>query len=271
MSSAILSDRGVLAVAGEDARDFLQGVITNDIRQVAPGKAVFSALLTPQGKYLFEFFITQHESELWLETDKAHIPELLKRLTMYRLRAKVSFEHKGDVIVAACWGDGTVPASVIAHYTDPRHAMLGTRVLAKQADEIYFSIDDYDLHRLTLGIPEGGKDLTPERSLLLEYGYDHLHAVDFTKGCYVGQEVTARSKHRATLHKYIHQVTSETLLPPAGTPVMLDGKQVGEMCSSVGMIGLAILRTQDVAGKTPSAGEAQLRIHLPQWLPAATQ
>ncbi len=261
---APLPDRAVLAVSGEDARTYLQGIITNDVRKVTPENAVFSALLSPQGKYLFEFFIIGHEGALLLETDKARLPELIKRLTMYRLRAKVEFAEKPELNVTALWGNRVPSTEYVTTYDDPRHPELGKRMLTASAQE---GNADYETHRLSLGIPEGGKDLIVDRSILLEYGYDHLGAIDFNKGCYVGQEVTARSKHRATLHKYIHCVTADSALPPAGTVITSNGRELGDMRSSRGTIGLAVLRTGDAA-LTPllDAGGVPIKAQLPAWI-----
>lgn len=264
---ALLTDRAVLAVYGEDARTYLQGIITNDIRKVTPDNAVFSALLSPQGKYLFEFFIIEHDGALLLETDKARLPELIKRLSMYRLRAKVTFEEKPEWNVAAIWGKANMQRADSITYTDPRHPALGQRILYKMPAFTGMDEGDYEAHRLSLGIPEGGKDLIVDRSILLEYGYDHLNAIDFTKGCYVGQEVTARSKHRATLHKYIHCVAAEKPLPPAGTVITSNGRELGDMRSSSGTIGLAVLRKEDAAlSPQLDAGGITIRAQLPAWI-----
>lgn len=269
---ALLPDRAVLAVTGEDARTYLQGIVTNDVRNVAPDRAVFTALLSPQGKYLFEFFMLEHDGAIWLETDKARLPELVKRLTLYRLRAKVVFEPQPEQVVAACWGGDVALAGASVHaYADPRHEGLGSRFIGHGAalHSAFSSVApaDYEAHRLSLAIPEGGKDLVIDRSILLEYGYDHLHAIDFTKGCYIGQEVTARSKHRATLHKYVHSIVAEAPLPPPGTPVMADGREVGELRSHHGTAGLALLRTADAAlSPNLTAGEVRLRAQLPAWI-----
>lgn len=261
-----LSDRAVLAIDGEDARTYLQGIITNDVRKVTPDNAVFSALLSPQGKYLFEFFIIEHEGALLLETDKARLPDLIKRLTMYRLRAKVTFAET-EWNVAALWGSEVRVQGSVVSYTDPRHLKLGQRLLYKTPAFAGLTEGNYETHRLSLGIPEGGKDLIVDRSILLEFGYDHLNAIDFQKGCYVGQEVTARSKHRATLHKYIHCVAADAPLPPAGTVITSNGRELGDMRSSHGTIGLAVLRTEDAA-LTPQldAGGVAIRAQLPAWI-----
>lgn len=265
---AQLTDRAVLAVSGEDAQTFLQGLISNDIRKVTPASPVFAALLSPQGKYLFEFFIIEHEGTLLLETDKARLPDLIKRLSMYKLRAKVAFEEKKDWQVAANWGaERMVSTESSVVFDDPRHPQLGQRLLMPSTSAAGMNAGDYELHRLSLGIPEGGRDLVPDRSILLEFGYDHLNAIDFNKGCYVGQEVTARSKHRAILHKYVHCVTADSPLPPAGTPVTDNGRELGEMRSSRGNTGLALLRTGDAALSTLlMAGDVKIHASLPRWI-----
>jgi folate-binding protein YgfZ len=256
-----LPDRAVLAVFGEDARDFLQGLITKDIKKAGANHAVFAALLSPQGRFLHDFFITEHDGKLLLETDRERLPDLIKRLTMYRLRSKVQFETL-DMPVTAVWGKG-----VQEGYADPRLPSLGARVLgappvATQAD--------YDHHRLSLAVPEGNKDLIIDRSIILEYGYDELGAVDFDKGCYVGQEVTARSKHRATLRKFIHAVQADAALPPKGTPVMAGAREAGLMASSSGALGLAHLRVEEVQRAAReniplTALGVTLKASLPSW------
>lgn len=271
MSAALLAGRAVLAIEGEDVRGFLQGLVSNDMRRVAPGALVFSALLSPQGKFLFEFFVAEHEGALLLDTQKARLPELVKRLTMYRLRAKVTFAERNDLSVAAFWDNAPAAPGALLACPDPRHPALGLRAFYTSAPPGL--TDDYDAHRIALAIPEGGVDLIPDRALLLEYGYDHLHAVDFAKGCYVGQEVTARSKHRATLHKYIHAVSAESPLPAPGTKVTANGRELGELRSAAGPQGLALLRWQDVAaaqqaGAELSAEGVAIKAQLPSWFPA---
>lgn len=265
-----LTDRAVLAITGEDARGYLQGLITNDIRKVTPEKAIFAALLSPQGKYLFEFFIIEQKGVLLLETDKARLPELIKRLSMYKLRAKVEFEERSDLQVAASWENERITSheSQLV-FDDPRHPALGQRILFQKVIPAKAGIEDYETHRLSLGIPEGGKELIVDRSLLLEFGYDHLNAIDFAKGCYVGQEVTARSKHRASLHKYIHCVSAETSLPPVGTPVIQNGKEIGELRSSHGTVGLALLRIEEASRGNLLAAELPIRVSLPTWIASA--
>ncbi len=261
-----LTDRAILAIAGEDARDFLQGLITKDVKAIGPGHAAFAALLSPQGRFLFDFFITEQGGVLLLDTEKARLPDLIKRLTMYRLRSKVTFTET-DLQVCAAWGENAGGT-----YIDPRLPALGWRSIEQHPSA--GAQGDYDAHRLSLAVPDSSKDLIVDRSILLEYGYDELHAVDFDKGCYVGQEVTARSKHRATLRKFIHAVEAQSPLPPKGTPVMTGAREAGIMASSSGGIGLAHLRVEEVqrAAKenTPlTAAGISLSARLPAWCKTA--
>jgi folate-binding protein YgfZ len=276
----VLPDRGALLVGGEDASAFLQGLITNDMK-AADAAPIFAALLSPQGRFLHDFFVIRGPEGYVLETARARIPDLLKRLNLYKLRAKVTLSDISDAHeVVAAWGDA--PAAVLPEliaFADPRHAMLGMRLLVAADKKPVFenahlgapaTPEHYDLHRLTLGIPEGAADLTPERSLPMEYGYEHLHAIAFDKGCYVGQEVTARMKHRATRRKFVHAVRAEAAeLPPKGTKVSWQEKEIGEMLSSRGNIGLAMLRMEEMEkAQALTADDVRIEAQLPIWLPA---
>lgn len=266
---AYLPDRAVLAVYGEDAREFLQGLVSNDVRDIASHHAVFAALLSPQGRFLHDFFISFQQEQFWLETDKARLPDLAKRLSMYRLRSKVTIEPLPQMQVAALWGQ-----DVRDGYADARLSELGNRVVFEASPAFAGMSGDYERHRLSLGVPEGAKDLIADRSILLEYGYDELGGVDFAKGCYVGQEVTARSKHRASLRKFIHQVEGQAPLAPAGTPVLAGAREAGVMASSSGGIGLAHLKVEEVTRAAREnvalvAGGVMLTAKLPQWCKTA--
>jgi folate-binding protein YgfZ len=274
MPHCLLSDRAVLAVCGADARDFLQGLISNDIRKVSAGRALFAALLSPQGKFLFDFFIVEYEGALLLETDKARLPQLQKRLLMYKLRAKIELAVMPEMQVSAGWG-GEAARDGLITYADPRLAELGWRSIHKADASASSEMDAYERHRIGLGVPEGSKDLVADRSLLLEYGYDELNAIDFAKGCYVGQEVTARTKHRASLHKFIHIVEASKPLPSPGTPILCGPREVGVLCGSVGTLGLALLRVDEVARATPktplTCEGVPLQARLPHWCKTAFQ
>ena len=256
-----LSDRAVLQVSGSDARDFLQGLITNDINKISQEKAIFACLLSPQGKFLFDFFIIEYQDGYLLETEKLFLPELVKKLNMYKLRSQVEIKPRDDLFVGYT-KENITDDSIF--YDDPRLNKLGRRVISfreiKEKDD-----GKYDINRIKLGVPEGGKDLIPNQSLIMEWGYDILNGIDFNKGCYVGQEVTARSKHRATLHKYIHQVSADSALPSKNTPITTeDAKEVGIIASSAGNIGLALLNI-DAANLSLSSSGIKITAELPSW------
>lgn len=263
-SQALLSDRAVIAIAGDDAREFLQGLITNDIYKVAADKALFAAMLTPQGKFLYDFFIIKQDGRLLLETDSKAAADMIKRLNMYRLRSKVEIAALPETKVGAEWGGGV--HSAVIQYQDPRLPELGTRIIGNE-----LALEDdgvYEKHRLSLGIPAGGIDLETNGAFPMQWGYDKLNAIDFNKGCYVGQEVTARSKHIGTIRKMVHQVRADALsLPVKGTPVTADEKEVGKMASSAGNIGLALLNIEAVeSGAKLLCGGLEIKASLPNWI-----
>jgi tRNA-modifying protein YgfZ len=243
-----LVNRSVMRISGEDALSLLQGIITNNVHLLKEQTALFSALLSPQGKFLHDFFLVRDDETLLLETDTEQMSGLIKLLTMYRLRAKVVFiPLEGWHVYAAIEGMYPFPEEAIG-YDDCRHPQMGRRVLSPILLPNGLQTDAYEAHRLSIGIPDGLRDMVAGRSLLLEMGYDALNAVDFAKGCYVGQEVTARSKFRGTLRKYLHRVTGEATLPPFGTDIVTEaGIVLGEMRSSLSGHGLAIIRTEELA------------------------
>jgi tRNA-modifying protein YgfZ len=288
-----LSNRGVLAVGGPEARPFLQGLISNDIEQVTPEQAIYAALLTPQGKFLFDFIIVQHGEELLLETERDRLPQLIQRLAMYRLRSKVEIADASERFAsAALLGDDVAAALDLPEHAgacravaggaaliDPRIAQLGGRALVSRGafphglerfgfEPVPFEV--YEQHRLTLGVPDGSRDLPVEKATLLESGFDELHGVDFKKGCFVGQELTARMKYRGLVRKRLLPVAFEGAAPEPGTIVRLNGRDAGEMRSSTDGIGLALLRLEHVArakdeGTPLLAGEVAITPKKPDW------
>jgi folate-binding protein YgfZ len=265
-----LPERGLVALRGQDARSLLQGVISSDVERVTPTSTSYGALLTPQGKYLFDFVILQIGDALLLDTERARIDDLLRRLLMYRLRAKAEIEDRSaDFEVAALLGDDVaarfeLPEQVGAArllngsvvMIDPRLAELGGRaVLPRGHSAAVFETlglaslpgAAYEQARLALGVPDGSRDLVVDRSTLLESGFDELHGVDFRKGCFVGQELTARMKYRGLVRKRLMPVVFRGPPPAPGTPIRLAGKDAGEMRSSIEGHGLALLRLEQVA------------------------
>ena len=264
----ILEDRGVLAVCGPERISFVQGLVSNDIDKAAPGHAVYAALLTPQGKYLHDFFVSvavtgEDGDTLLLDCERAGLGSLQMRLSMYKLRAQVTLEDRsGDLAVAAIFGEGSTEASLdgVAVYADPRLAKAGVRCVLPKAEartmleKAGFTAAgpaDYDRLRLSLGLPDATRDLISEKSTLLENGFDELNGVDWDKGCYMGQELTARTKYRGLVKKRLMPVRLDGPPPAAGTPVMLGERQAGELRSSLatedGGIGLALMRLEHMA------------------------
>jgi folate-binding protein YgfZ len=287
-----LGERGLIVVAGEDRRAFLQGLISNDVEKVGPDRAIHAALLTAQGKYLHDFFVAALAETLVLDGEAARLADLQRRLSMYKLRAKVTLAPAAaDLAVFAAFGDGALAALKLpaeagaarpyaggVAFVDPRLAALGARVIApRDAAVAALSADGfaaadfaaYDRRRLAEGIPDGSRDLAIEKAILLEAGFDELNGVDWKKGCYIGQELTARTKYRGLIKKRLMPVRVDGPLPPAGTLVTFDGKEAGEMRSGQDGIALALLRLDvaATAGAAPTlqAAEARLTPLKPAW------
>ncbi|MGK2284912.1 CAF17-like 4Fe-4S cluster assembly/insertion protein YgfZ [Pedomonas sp. V897] len=264
-----LPARAVLEVRGPDATGFLQGLVTNDVTRVAPGAPVWAGLLSPQGKYLFDFLIFAHPEGdgFLLDTEADRLEPLAKRLSLYRLRARVEITPRPDLAVHAAWGDGPAPAGAAA---DPRLAALGWRWIAAPGLAATATPEDYDRHRLEHGIPDGSRDIAVDRMLWLETNAAELNGVDFRKGCYVGQENTARMYHRAKVRKRLLPVRLAAPATGADTSLLTaDGKEAGELRSHHGTLGLAFLRLEHVeAGAPLTLGGAAVEVTWPDWLPA---
>ena len=239
--------RRIYRLTGPDTRHFLQGLITNDIKGVDHG-LVYTAMLTPQGKYIADFFLTADGEALLLDVDAALGPALIQRLTMYKLRSNVQIAET-DLHVSR--GTGPAPDGALP---DPRHPALGWRLYgAAQGDDG----TDWDAIRGAHCIPETGIELTPD-SFILEAGFERLHGVDFRKGCYVGQEVTARMKHKTELRKGLVRVAVTGTAPP-GTEITADGKTAGTLYTQSGGFGIAYLRFDRATGPM-QAGTATLTL-----------
>jgi hypothetical protein len=288
----ILDSRGLITVGGEDRVEFLQGLISNDIRRVAPDRAIWAALLTPQGKYLHDFFVTEMGGVFFLDCERARLMDLGQRLSRYKLRAKVDFGIADKHVVAvlpgkAALGRAGLPAepgaaravSGGAIYADPRLAEAGARaVLPKEGGEAVLQelgfapgkAADYETLRLGLGLPDGSRDLVVEKSILLESNFDELHGVDWNKGCYMGQELTARTKYRGLVKKRLLPVDIAGDAPPPGTQILLGGKDAGELRTAADGKGLALLRLEQLERALQgdgvlTAGDATLTPRKPDW------
>lgn len=227
------NDRTILRVTGADRHGFLQGLITNDIAGVAQG-LIYAAFLSPQGKYLADFFIFERDAALFVDVKSDHAAALERRLSMYKLRADVQIDH-ADLTVQR--GIGPQPKGALP---DPRHPSLGWRCYDPGTPNLGEAID-WDAVRVAACIPETGIELIHDDTYILEAGFEALHGVDFRKGCYVGQEVTARMKHKTTLRKGLARVAlSAPALP--GTEILADGKPVGQLHTVSGLEAIAYLR-----------------------------
>jgi tRNA-modifying protein YgfZ len=264
--SASLEDRGVVRVSGADAVGFLQGLLTNDVERLTPGEARYAALLTPQGKILFDMIVVRAPDAdgavFFLDCGAAQAADLAKRLGFYKLRAKVAIvDESARRAVAAFWGDE--PASVDGGvlYADPRDPRLGWRAILPRATALAIGsehVKEYEGLRIAVVAPKGGLDFAYGDAFPHDVNLDLLHGVDFDKGCYVGQEVVSRMKHRGTARRRIVRVKLAGPPPAPGAPVMDRELAVGALGSSSGRDALALLRLDRVedaaaAGRTLSA------------------
>jgi tRNA-modifying protein YgfZ len=282
MKAAFLPDRGVIKVAGEDARQYLNGLVTTDLTELAPGLGRFGALLTPQGKIIADFLITEapagHGGGFLIDAPRALAQALADKLKFYKLRAKVTVENLSDDLgVLAAW-DGEPAMRPDLAFADPRDHALGWRVLApedlkqKVADLIGADLVEngaYEAHRIALGAPRGGLDFAYGDAFPHETNMDRLHGVDFDKGCYVGQEVVSRMQHRGTARTRTVKVILDGASPEPGATILAGDKQIGTMGSTAGGNGLALIRVDRVAdaldaGLTLTAGGLGLRLAEPE-------
>jgi folate-binding protein YgfZ len=282
MKAALLPDRGVVKVAGSDARKLLNGLVTADLGKVTPARPCFAALLTPQGKIIADFIVVDADpatgNDLYLECPRPLTPTLVERLGFYKLRAKVVIEDVSDMVgVMAIW-DGAAPAHFGVCYPDPRLPELGLRcfVSPDPADAAaalgtgLLDVAGYEAHRIALGVPSGGRDFAYGDAFPHEADMDQLHGVDFQKGCFIGQEVVSRMEHRGTARTRVVPVAFGGAAPASGIAVTADGKPVGQMGSAAAGRGLASLRLDRVEaaladGSALLAGATQLRLVKPAW------
>jgi len=297
MKAAFLTDRGVVKVFGEDARNFLNGLVTTDISRLKPGLARFGALLTPQGKIIVDFLITEAPADqgggFLIDCPQALAQSLADKMKFYKLRAKVVIENLSDRLgVLAAW-DGplaTQPETELAiAFADPRDDKLGFRILApaELKEKLAGLIDaelvdaaDYEAHRIACGVPRGGVDFTYGDAFPHEANMDRLSGVDFDKGCYVGQEVVSRMQHRGTARTRCIKVLLDGASPETGTAILASDKPVGTIGSTAGgqgiIQGIALVRIDRVAdaldaGQPLSAGGVTLRLAEPDAISTFTK
>lgn len=242
-------NRALIGLSGADALSFLQGLVTNDLRPLGTAEGiVWAALLTPQGKYLVDFLVVKTGGALLIDVKESFAPGLMKRLSLYRLRADVQL---APLALPVTRGLGPPPPGALA---DPRHAALGWRRYG--GPEGGDPVIDWDAIRVAQGIPETGIELIPDETYILEAGFEALHGVDFRKGCYVGQEVTARMKHKTDLRKGLARVRVEGEAGP-GDEITAGDRPAGRLCTRSGDRALAHLRF-DRATEDMRAGSARV-------------
>lgn len=271
MPAVFLADRAVLSVSGAEARAFLQGLVTCDMDKIGPDASGFGALLTPQGKILFDFLIVQDGERFLLDTLREKAADLVKRLGFYRLRAKIdianlSDEAMGDAALAvvALFGDAASPAGALVFH-DPRSPALGRRAILPVAEARVCAIDPretYEARRIACGVPSGGLDFAYGDAFPHETNMDLLHGVAFDKGCYVGQEVVSRMQHRGLVRKRVVKVALEGEAAP-GAEIRAGDIAVGVLGGAQGRQGLATVRLDrldDAKGAPLFAGAATLSV-----------
>jgi tRNA-modifying protein YgfZ len=294
MKAALLPDRGVVKVAGDGARGFLHGLVTTDILNLTSGAARFCALLTPQGKIISDFFVTQAPATdgggFFLDVPREQTAALVEKLNLYKLRAKVIVEDLSDILgVLAAWNGNPTSQSaaqsenagerVGLRYADPRVPALGMRVTlpphlaaaaASGLGATLVTANEYEAHRIALGIPSGGSDFSYGDAFPHETDMDQLGGIDFTKGCYVGQEVVSRMEHRGTARTRAVPVDYDGTAPEAGAAVSAGDRQLGRIGSAAAGKAVALLRLDRVAealanGEALTSGDTPIRLVKPDW------
>ncbi len=281
MKAALLPDRGVVKIAGDDARRLLNGLVTTDVDKVTPAKPCFAALLTPQGKIIVDFILAEAGpgDGFFLDCPRSLASTLAEKLTFYKLRAKVTIEDLSEKLAVMAVWDGSGVTDYGLCYPDPRLPALGLRVMlpphvvTEAAADLGAELVDaavYEAHRIALGVPRGGLDFIYGDAFPHETDMDQLAGVDFAKGCFIGQEVVSRIEHRGTARTRIVPVAYNGFAPEAGVPVTAGEKPVGTMGSAAHGRGIAMLRIDRVAdalaAQTPLlAGGIAIRVVKPDW------
>lgn len=271
------SHRGLIQLSGPDRVSFLQGLVTNDVTKVSSLRGIYAALLSPQGKFQFDLFITEVEDSFWIECEKSRQEDLIKRLTLFKLRSKVTLTPIENSSVILLMGeDSSLPSKqgdVISSadriiLRDPRHEELGWRVYGSPPSSIVLdTTQEIEEQRISLGIPDGTKDMIVDKSIPLECGFHELHAIDWNKGCYMGQELTARTFYRGLIRKRLFPVKlSHPLLEDTSIIYSEDG-EVGRLASHSNLWAIAHLRSEMVVGGQPlQCGGVDLVPHIPSWM-----
>jgi folate-binding protein YgfZ len=285
MKAALLPDRGVIKVVGDDARKFLHGLVTADMLSLMPGMARFCALLTPQGKIIADFFVAEAPAAdgggFFLDAPRALVATLVDKLNLYKLRAKVLVEDLSEVLgVLAAWPgnirDNAATTGYGLSYADPRLPALGLRLMlplqgaSAAAGELgadLVAAEDYDAYRIALGVPRGGVDFTYGDAFPHEADMDQLGGIDFAKGCYIGQEVVSRIEHRGIARNRAVPIRYDGAMPENGIAITAGERQIGTMGSAAAGLGIALVRLDRVAEAAEPLKAGGIPIHLikPDW------
>jgi hypothetical protein len=276
-----LPSRALFRLTGSDRSEWLQGLITNDLDQLKTGGALYAALLSPQGKILFDFLTYDTGESFLIDCEAISLEPLMKRLSMYRMRSDVALNAEpGLGVISSCTPLDTDLSFVEIAASDPRLEKLGYRMVGdpEQMRRTFeaqgHSVDGEEVYRdylIKLGVPNGGADFVPSKAYPLESNFEELNGVSFTKGCFIGQEVVARMKHKTTLKKRLLPITSEDGDLVAGSDLSAGGSKAGTIISSTGKSGLALIRLEEwhkaIAENIPvSAQGTTININVPEWL-----
>ena len=265
-----LDDRKIISLKGPDTIDFLQGLVSCDVKKVSETQAAYGAFLTPQGKFLFDFFITSFGDELLLDCEADRIEDFCRRLNLFKLRSNVEIRIIDELEVIALIGRDSLKLCELEEilgftkqidggvlYSDPRHLDIGGRgvisksFLVETMPKLIPETEKKNYHhlRISLGIPDGSNDIKVEQSTLLECGFEELNGVDFDKGCYMGQELTARTKYRGLIKKRLMPIEISGTPPELGSEIVQQGKTVGEIRSTISDKGIALIKLEALEKK----------------------
>jgi folate-binding protein YgfZ len=267
-----LENRAVVEIGGPDARDFLQGIITNDINALQEHGAIYAGLLTPQGKLLFDFFIIKTGNSYLFDVDAGQLPDFIKRLTFYKLRANVEISTLEKAAICTSLDDKAQASEGVLVYPDPRYEKMGDRLMVREArsGQCATNVHEWHAHRIHFGIPEAGYDFTYGNCFPHDIAMDQLNGIGFKKGCYVGQEVVSRMQHRGTARKRPMIVRSAEKLPESPTNIEAQGVLIGQLRSVSDHSGLAEIRIDRAVnaldeGKTFDVNGIRVELVRPQW------
>lgn len=268
---ALLSDRGLLAVTGADARAFLQGMVTCDMAKLTETQALYGAHLTPQGRMVQPFFVYQYQGKIILDCAKDHLMPLAKTLHSYKMRFQIGFEDLTDEW--AMFADLTPTTAPLGtcdtsesgmRITDPRLAAMGSRSILPAVTKATLPLEAYHAQRIALCMPESA-DFLPQKTIAGEFCLEYQNGVDYKKGCYIGQEMTARTHFRSPPKKRVVQVHYKGTAPAIGSEVKAGNLPIGHVFSCAGGVGIAIVRIAKAFGVPLTAEEVTLTAEKPSW------